>query len=144
MSRTKIAFIVAPLWVPLAAALVFRLVVWRDPAQAHWVVIGTVISAIFAYGGSCLLGLPLFRWLSSKGLVSMWIAPAVGFVIGAVTWLAFMTCFTIFLGEGPVGAASSLAPQQLSFLFLPGGLGALVGMTLWLIARPDRHTPANV
>jgi hypothetical protein len=144
MSRTRIAFLVAPLWVPLAAALVFRLIVWRDPAQAHWVVIGTALSALFAYGGSYLLGLPLFRWLLSRGLVSMWIASTVGFVIGAVTWLVFMACFTTFLGQGPVGAASAIAPQQLSFLFIPGGLGALVGMTLWLIARPDRQTPPNV
>jgi hypothetical protein len=144
MSRTKLAFLIAPLWVPLATALVSRMLVWPDPSQTHWVVIATTVGGAFAYAGCFVVGLPLFRLLTTRGLVSMWIAPTVGFAIGAVTWLAFISCLTIFLGGGPFGAFGALAPQQLPFLAWPGGLGALVGMTVWLITRPDRQSKAHV
>jgi hypothetical protein len=145
MTRTSTAFAIAPLWVPLLAAPVLRLVVWPDPAQAHWVVIGTVISAIFAYGGCVFLGLPLFRWLKARGLVSFWMAPSAGFVIGAITWLAFMTFFALWLGARLQGVALAVsdAPKHVVFLLLPAGLGALVGATIWLIARPDRQVERN-
>jgi hypothetical protein len=141
-----IAFVVAPLWVPLIAAPAFRLMVWPDPSQTHWVVIATLTSALFAYGGCLLLGQPLHRWLVQRRLVSLWIALAAGLVIGAVSWLIFMVCFALFFGGGVGGVASALsdAPKHLAFLVLPAGLGALVGATIWLIARPDRqaHTAA--
>jgi hypothetical protein len=141
MTRTATAFAIAPLWVPLLAAPVFRFYVWPDPAQVHWVAIGTIISATFAYVGCVVLGLPLFRWLIARGLVSFWIAPFAGFVIGVVTWLLFMACFALMLGEGAQGVALALAdaPKHLRFLLLPAGVGALVGATIWLIARPDRQ-----
>jgi hypothetical protein len=75
-------------------------------------------------------------------------ALSAGFVIGATTWLAFMAFFALMLGEGLQGIALALgdAPKHLAFLLLPAGLGALVGATIWLIARPDRQVErsANV
>jgi hypothetical protein len=140
MTRTGIAFAVSPAWVPLFAAPVFRFIVWPYPGQAQWVVMGTAISAIFAYGGCVALGLPIFWWFTRRGIVSFWIAPSAGFVIGAITWLVFMAFFALMLGGRAGGALLALAdaPKYPAGLLLAGGLGALVGATIWTIARPDR------
>jgi len=112
------------------------------PAQHFWVVISGVLSVIFAYLGVGLIGLPLFRFLRSRNWTAVWIAGAAGFVIGAVMWLAFMVFLVLMLGEGVDGVITfgENWRSQMMFLWLPGCLGVLVGLTLWAIARPDRAT----
>jgi hypothetical protein len=144
MSRSALAFLVAPLWVPLLVTPYFYLFVFPHAEQKHWVVIGAVLSIIFSYGGALLVGVPTFFVLRAYKMTTIWIAIAVGFLIGAATWLAFLALFMISLQEGSArglsaGMHEALAdPKRLMFILWPGAIGSIVGATLWLIARPDR------
>jgi len=137
MRKIVLAFLIAPLWVP-AAAIPFAVFVFPHPEQRHWIYFTTIIAAIFAYGGVAALGLPAFLILRNRKHTSFWIAPALGFGVGIVTLVAFLALFALSLGSPRPFAnvmPNSLA-QWLTFL-LTGALGAAVGATLWLIARPD-------
>jgi hypothetical protein len=142
MSRLAIAFLVAPLWVPLIVAPYSAFEIFPHPTQWRWVVIATIISAIFSYLGVFALGYPAFLALRSRNLTALWIAAALGFVVGALTMVAFLACFALALGEGSQSVDLFLqGPPSLLLagVIPPGLLGALVGTTLWLIARPDRR-----
>jgi hypothetical protein len=142
MSRLAIAFFVAPLWVPLIIAPYSAFEIFPDPAQWRWVVIATIISAIFSYLGVFALGYPAFLALRSRNLTALWIAAALGFVVGALIMLVFQACLALALGEGSQGFGLMFQePPSLLIVGIipPGLLGALVGTTLWLIARPDRR-----
>lgn len=144
MKRRRIAFLVAPLWVPFATVIIANFSIFPYPQQGAWVIISGVIAAVFAYVGTLLLGVPAFRFLVSRNWTALWIAPALGFSIGILMWVLFLVLIPLFLGEGVEGireelgsAANNLLAQAVGLL-VTGGLGALVGVTLWLIARPDR------
>jgi hypothetical protein len=148
MSRSRIAFLVAPLWVPLVMIPVASLYLFSRPNQGPWVVISTVLGMVFGYGGTLAFGLPAFAILRSRQRTAFWIAPVLGFVIGAVTWQIFLAFFALMMSDGHLSLVvhgirqSFNDPVQLLFAAAPGSLGALVGATLWLIARPDRPAEA--
>ena len=140
MSRTVLAFLIAPLWVP-AAAVPFAVRAFPYPEQRHWIYITVFIAAIFAYGGVAALGMPAFRLLRARKHTAFWIAPILGFAVGVVAWLVFIVLFGLSLGNSWAFVSHDLASNSAHLsAFLPtGALGAAVGATLWLIARPDRH-----
>jgi hypothetical protein len=144
MSRSVIAFLVAPLWVPLLVTPYCYLFVFPHAEQGRWVVISAILSAIFSYGGTVLLGVPIFSILRARNLTASWIAIAIGFVIGAVVFEVFLVLLGLSLYGGNFKLAMKtfyetiLDPIKLMFLVWPGSLGGIVGITLWLIARPDR------
>src|SRR5262249_51178478 len=71
-----------------------------------------------------------YLFLRARKLTAFWIAPTVGFIVGAATWCATFALFGLSLKFAHV---------------LEGGglLGGVVGTILWLIARPDRQTQAT-
>jgi len=107
MSRSAIAFLVAPLWVPLLLRPYCYLFVFPYAEQRHWVMIGAVLSAIFSYGDTLSIGIPTFSVLRAYRMTSIWIAIAAGFVIGAVTWIALLALFIIFLHEASARGLSA-------------------------------------
>ena len=135
-ARTAIAFLIAPLAVPLLAALYLR------PSLDDF---GTglvlVFSAAAAYAGSFVLGLPIYRFLCTRKLTAFWIAPVLGFIVGAIMWYVTLALFGLSLGNRVTSVISDLGnPGGLSEALQLGGLsGAVVGTILWLIARPDRR-----
>jgi hypothetical protein len=139
MRRTIAAFLVAPLWVP-ATAGISAFWMFPQPEQSIWRLATAVISGLFGYAGTLGFGIPLFIVLRSRRLVSVWIAIAAGFIAGGIAWVIFLLLFALSLGNS-IGFAISevLRPDQWSYLSMlaPAILGALVGATLWLIARPD-------
>jgi hypothetical protein len=142
MMRKSVAFVVAPLWVPLAVAVFAATVVFPNPAQIHWVIISTVIGSILTYAGVLLVGLPIYPILVRRGWTSIWVAIALGFVVGALVNRLFMVLFALSLGSGVAYALKGVAEVSVvdvSWLGITGLLGVLIGMTLWLIARPDRE-----
>ncbi len=144
MNRTAIAFIIGPLWAPLVVTPIAHFEIFPYPAQLHWVVIAGLISTIFAYLGVFLLGLPLFRWLRSRNLTALWMAAALGFVVGVLTWIAAVASFVLLLGGDLHGVELAARDWRMAFarlagLVAPGLIGIVVGMTIWLIARPDHH-----
>lgn len=98
---------------------------------------------MMAYGGMLILGIPVYLFLRSHHRTAFWIAPIVGLVIGAITWLVFSVLFALSLGEGISGMRLALTDPNISKgIAWPGGvLGAVVGALFWLIARPDRQRP---
>ena len=98
MGRPVLAFLIAPLWVPLIFAPYAALNLFPNSAQSHWVVISTIASALFAYAGTLVFGFPPFLILRVYGLTHLWIAAAVGFLSGAFTSIIFNVCFALSLG----------------------------------------------
>jgi hypothetical protein len=124
-ARTPVAFLVAPVAVPLVAPWLFA--PWLAEINLG---LALAVSWFVGYVGAFALGLPIYRYLLARKLTAFWIAPLVGFVIGAIMWCATFALFgwTLNLPEALAG----------------GGLvGALVGTILWLIARPDRQIQAT-
>jgi hypothetical protein len=140
VSRSVAAFLIAPLWVPLIVVPYTLFVIFPYPAQHLWVAVAGLLSTVFTYLGVGLIGLPVFRFLRSRNWTVIWIASVAGFVIGSAMWLVFTVIFILSLGESFSGVASATQDwrNQAAFLWLPGALGTLVGLTLWAIARPDR------
>lgn len=140
MSRTALAFLIAPLWVP-AAAVPFAGHMFPYSEQRHWIYITVIIAAIFGFGGVAALGMPAFRLLRARKHTAFWIAPVLGFAVGVVTWLVFIVLFGLSLGNSGSFISRDLVSNSahLWAVLLTGALGTAVGTTLWLIARPDRH-----
>ncbi len=140
MSRTALAFLIAPLWVPAAAAP-FASHMFPYPEQRHWIYITVIIAAIFAYGGVAAVGMPTFRLLRARKHTDFWIAPVLGVAIGIATWLVFIVLFGLSLGNSWSFVAHDwVSTSAHLWAVIPtGALGAAVGATLWLIARPDRE-----
>ena len=136
MDRTLIALFIAPLVVPILLFPYLRGLLTTN----FWLAFGLLVSVIFAYIGVVLLGIPAYLFLRARGWTSFWVAPFLGFAVGAVMWLVFSAVFALALDQGIAGVRSSLSdPGTLSGVLWPGGIvGAAVGVAFWLIARPGR------
>jgi len=111
------------------------------PDQRGFIIIG----AILAYGGVLMLGMPAFLILRARKRTAFWIAPIVGFGVGVLTFSIFFILCGFSLGQSLTFMwlrLHRLAASWSSLFFPAGGLGAVVGTTLWLIARPDRERTA--
>jgi hypothetical protein len=140
MSRTAIAFVVSPLWTPLAVGLFFGVGVIADTTQIdgadiRFIASAVVISALLTYFGMFALGYPAFRYLRARGMASVWRAMGLGFVAGAVMW----ALVAFWLGLWKYGWVTLALYQSFNDVYLPAELlGLIIGATFWLIARPDR------
>ncbi len=140
MSRTAIAFVVSPLWTPLAAGLFFGVAVLTDTTRIHaadvrLIASAVVGSALLTYFGKFVLGYPAFRYLRARGMTSVWRAMGLGFVAGAVMW----ALVAFWLGLWKYGGVTLALYQSYNEVYLPAELlGLIIGATFWLIARPDR------
>jgi hypothetical protein len=140
------AFAIAPLWVPILLMPFARFVIFPYSEQSKLVVVSVFLSAIISYGGTIFVGLPALLFLRSHNLTSPWISIALGFAIGTIVLSLFMALFSIALGHNAqyaMHAAQSTftdwRPNMIIWTGIAGLVGSLVGITLWLIARPDRH-----
>lgn len=134
MSRSAIAFVVAPLWFPLWVGLLFGIAAFPDSAQVQLMAFATVI----AYAAMLTLGYPGFRYLRMRGKTSLWRLMGLGFVVGAVAWALIAFCLG-FLKYGVVTMALHMSFNDVSLA--PELLGIITAATFWLIARPDRASP---
>ena len=127
MTRSVIAFVVAPLWVPVVVAPYAAVFVVPHPVQSQWVaiLILTIFSVIPAYGVVLAFGLPGFLILRFYQLTNLWIFAVLGFVVG--------------LAEGAAATRLPLTAAEIAWLLAPSLLGLAIGVTFWLIARPDRN-----
>jgi hypothetical protein len=125
-TRRTVAFIVAPLAVPLST---FFYLLTTNLAP-FWVRASTIISAIIAYGGVLVFGIPVYRFLRARSWTFVWITPVVGFAAGVLMWLVFAALFSLLLGKGLPGVQFALTDRRmLTGAIWPGGvLGAAVGV----------------
>jgi hypothetical protein len=142
MERIAVASVIAPLWVPLLVTITANLLVFTDPEDRSWLVGTLIMSIIFGYGGTLLFGLRALVFLQARNLTAFWVAPVAGFAIGTITWsvflLLFALCYSSLFFVFVLGIFTLGPSFQLPGLAGPGVIGALVGATFWLIARPDR------
>ena len=130
--RTAFAFLVAPLWAPATTPYIV------SPSGTYDINLNLLYAAILAYGEVLTLGMPAFLILRARNRTAFWIAPVVGFGAGVLTDAIVFILLGISLGN-----SLTLTRTSWSWPFFPtGGLGAVVGATLWLIARPDRERAA--
>jgi hypothetical protein len=132
MLRPVIAFLVAPMAVPLLLAAYYFV-----PGAARispW----DVFTAAIAYAGAFLVGLPTYLFLRDKKWTAFWIAPIAGFMVAIVTWYGFIAVSPLLFGLFRFVPRMSELAALLYALWPIGPVGAITGALLWLIARPDR------
>lgn len=141
MNRTALAFGIAPLWVPFLVGGGM----WFLDGGPQSVPIAVMVSVVFAFGGTYLIGAPAFIFLRSRGYTARWLAFVLGAVIGTLSFQAFLFLFSLALGnsvELTLATTHKMLtewnPSSLMAVGAPGLLGALVGITIWMIARPDK------
>jgi hypothetical protein len=135
--RVVLAFCIAPLGYPAALTVLSAFRGFPPDALASIALVNLPIS----YVGTLLVGVPTYRMLCARKLTAFWVAPIAGCVSGAAlsvfTYLGVIFAFGNLSvsgdGFGSLRGASGFAQT--------GGLGgAVVGILLWLIARPDRQS----
>ena len=136
MNRRIIAFVVAPLLVPILLAHYL----YTLAANETWFMVALMFSVAIAHGGTFILGVPIYLLMRARNWTSFWIAPLLGFFAAGFMWLGFAALLALLLDQGMSGVRVVLTnPHGLSDVMWPfGPLGAIVGMAFWLIARPDK------
>jgi hypothetical protein len=130
--RARLAFVLAPLWVPVIA------VIWMPSVTVLW------ISVVVGYGGMLILGLPIFLALRANGWTGGWIAVPVGVLCGMAMWMVTGALFALLLGQGLSGAYATMTdPGWRRGLLTAAVIGVAATVTFWLIARPDRPRSSN-
>lgn len=134
--RTPIAFLVAPLVVPLLAVLVLD-----EPLSDPSIVAILIVVTFATYFGVAAFGVPTFLFMRSRQWTEFWMALTAGFIIGTVMWYVGASFFRLWLGNHLSDVLSSLgAAAEWSMALRVGAVpGTAVAAILWLIARPDRR-----
>jgi hypothetical protein len=132
--RRTAAFLAAPMVVPLSFLLWF---LWGSLTPV-WAFVGTLVAAFVSYAGTFIFGRPVYFALLRRGHTAFWIAPAVGFTIGALMWVIFSILFVLSLDQEWTGVEFAFSdPGSLLGILWGSGFGAVVGAIIWIIARPD-------
>jgi hypothetical protein len=100
-----------------------------------------------AYVVTFVVGVPSYCWLRSLGFASAWCAACLGCVTAILAWPTVLILFGVSLGLSFDLSRRLLHldldhPRDLAAYAVIVGLGTLVGLTLWVIARPDRTPDA--
>jgi len=136
MLRTTIAFVVATLAVPVAYGVILH--GWSDPdgfgSFFALTIVGTSATVVF-------LGWPTYVFLQGKKWTAFWIAPLAGFMVATVALYFFLLLFALLLGHGLLEVLLSFTDVRVLWPISP--MGAVVGILVWLIARPDRSTATS-
>jgi hypothetical protein len=137
MDRRLVAFLVAPLAVPIVLGPYLYSII----PTPIWFAFALIASVIVAYGGVLIVGLPAYYLFLARKWTAFWIAPLLGFVVGGLMWFTSGAVLALLLDQGWAGVGRTFAnfggPKDVLWPF--GPIGALVGSLLWIIARPDRQ-----
>jgi hypothetical protein len=144
VKRIVLAFILAPLWVPLAA-IPWSIVIFREYEWTH-ILLNAGLATAVAYAGTALLALPAFLLLRRFGLTGPGTAMASGFVIAVLLRFALYAAYqwilldcslkSVWLGLGRLMDVQ----QSIAGAILYGPVGVVAGLTFWMIAR-ERPKP---
>jgi len=149
MRRTTIASLLAPLWGPAVAAT-FAVFFWYPSEIAtidrgSWIALATAFGVLYGYAAFLVVGLPAHFVLQRHGHRSVWAYLATFFACELVIWALVYTAS--YASVGLAGALSILADTVAHRPYRPvffGIIGAAIGGTFWMIARPDRRPLSSV
>lgn len=130
MNRTLVAAIVSPALPPL----VLMPISFAFGGSAFTTLFA---SAIWCYVGALTLGVPLFMFLRWRCWLKCWQLVVGSAMAGAVAPLLVLSTFIAFAVAG--GAPLFELASLLSATLLCGGVGAAVGISFWVIARPGTY-----
>src|ERR1044071_600860 len=91
--RHTMAFLFAPLWVPLVLVLYAAGAPGPGSPNAVWLVLLAAIGALFFYAGMLVIGIPAYLILRWRDWTALWVTAAAGFVGGIVVWIVFWVVF---------------------------------------------------
>jgi hypothetical protein len=78
----------------------------------------------------------------SRNLTAIWIAAVAGAALAVIAWFISLLCFGIWLDGVSVGTQiffnTPVDWVYVLYVIAAAALGAVVGLTLWGIARPDK------
>lgn len=137
MNRRLIAFIIAPLSVPVMLGhYLYSLTV-----TPTWFAMALMLSIVVSYSGVLIFGIPIYLLARTWNWTAFWIAPLVGFIVGGIIWFTFGMLLALLLDQGFAGVRAVLTNSSgLGDVLWPfGPVGAVVGMIFWIIARPDKR-----
>jgi hypothetical protein len=139
MGRPILALLAAGLTVPLLVTAYFSS--WRLGNYGNYVIVA-FFSTIISFSGVLLLGLPAYLLLRARKWTAFWVAPVAGFIVAAVAWYVLLSLLGLSSVRSPSDFLSGLADRRVfEMAFWPiGPIGAVAGILVWLIARPDRST----
>jgi hypothetical protein len=137
-TRRKLAFLIAPMWAPLAMAIYVSM--GRMPTPGSWVDVAVLYSAAFSYGAMLFVGFPAYKFMISREWTSFPHAAFAGILIGfGASYLGHIT-LNLFRGPGFIGLSAFYLGLDWPFVAIFAVIGALVSCTVWWIDRPDRRT----
>jgi len=137
MDRQLLAFLAAFIAVPVLVAAYFSMGGLLKSSD-YGVIVFT--SSLISFGAVAFLGVPAFLFLRARKWTAFWIAPLAGFVVAVVAWWVFLLVFAMLLASR-LSALFELDRGMLQEVLWPvGSIGAVVGILVWLIARPDRNS----
>jgi hypothetical protein len=146
MKRLAAACLVSPLWVPFFAALwaasTLPLRGISGMSSGSWMSAATAVGAMVGYAGIVILGIPAHLFLRQR-YPSLWAYLAIWFGVGLAAWAIMF--FGSFASYGLRPALAYLTETIVHRPHVPitiAAVWALVGMTFWLIVRPDKLVSA--
>ena len=114
----------------------------KEPLVSPYSIIGfaAIVSIITSYSGALVIGLPAYLILLWRRSTGFAIAPLVGFSVGVVTGLLVIAIAFPHPLQAVVQEVETARrePILIATMVWPGWIVAIVGITFWLIARPDR------
>lgn len=140
MLRIAIAFLLAPLWVPLACAVMP--ILWGERPSLNPIIYA---GFLIGYGATFCIGRPLLSDLSQRGFNKPYHALLSGILSSIAVYLIISTIL-VFIFTSSISRAlrDHFTLDGMILIFYAGTVGALVGITVWLIARPDRYPLAPI
>jgi hypothetical protein len=152
MVRLVLALVIAPLWVPMlvGSATNWLLSSFASSETAHFVTRLVILCAISSWCATLVLWLPTMRFLGARRLASAWTAMAAGMVAALPTLAVALLVFGWVMGGSLRQALGSLAEDLLTdpgvyanYAIAMSVLGAIVGLTAWLIGGSRLRTPSR-
>jgi len=135
-----VALVIAPLWAPLFATPYASHSLFTAPPQWPWVVLIGLMTAAVTYLSMGLIGIPAYLWLRRRPDASIGLAAMVGAAAASLSWVVFLFAFHgLAMVRFPNLNLMVRAAIAGGWRYQAGvtGLGALIGATFWIIARPD-------
>ena len=150
MKRLLTGLFLAPLWLPIAAAI-YAALFWSPPNfigdfdRESWIEMAALTGALLGFFAIFAVGLPVHIILRRRNYRSLGAYVTTWFALAITVWLVGF--IASFARDGLIFSLSYLAETIVHRPYVPISFGivwAVVGATFWVIVRPDRETLSQI